>query len=260
MEKILSMTINETLSLGLLMLFVLLFIVALVIIIQKFLKALKIKKVDSKVLGIEFDDGEIKSPKDSIKLPDNISSGGPESYSHKFEEHNYFHVLNRVINLGALIECESYVKKCFINELLKIYSDSMYKLLLDWVKDVINTQGQNLNKIAEKLTEIECDYIKEARIVEFQIYYNDRLYNIRGIPDFLIQRFRKRYDPNQHTLMDQLLDIITDNFHPSWESKLVSMLDIMESLYRTNFISLDNTLKSLNGELDEYFQNYINTI
>lgn len=258
MEKILNLTINETLSIGLLLLFILIFVIALVVVFLKFFKALKIKKVDSKVLGIEFGSDGFKSPNDSIKLPDSQENEiDPESYSHKFEEHNYFHILNRVINLGAIVECESYVKECFINELLKVYSKSMYSSIILWVNKVIESKGEELSKIVDELAEIESNYVKEAKSLEFQIYYEDKIYKMRGIPDFLLQRFRRKYDPNQHTLMDQLLDIITDNFHPSWESKLVSMLDIMESLYRTNFISLDNTLKSLNGELDEYFQSYI---
>ena len=249
MENLTNLTVNNSLAIGLLILFILIAFIIVTIVLYKFLKVMKIKKINTKYGSAEF-----VSPNDKIELPNEVENqNNLVEYSYKFCEHNYFHLLNRVINLGAVIDCASYVKKCYINELLKIYSKAMYEDLILWVENVIKNEGSNLSSITSVLSHVESQYTKTAKTLEFKIYLNNETYNIQGIPEFLVQKFKSRYDPNQHTLMDQLLDIITDKFHPSWESKLVSMLDIMESLYRTNFVSLDNTLKSLNGELDHYF-------
>jgi len=249
MENLVNLTINNTLAIGLLLFFLIIAIIIILYITQKFLKLIKVKSIRTKFGTAEFISEREEDKEEKIENKIEVNN---------FLEHNYFHLLERVSGLGTLFECSSHIKSYFINELLKVYSKAIQNVLIPWIISVSENKGEGLNKITEVISNIDTLYKKDAKNVDFKIYVNDKEYRITCLPDFLLRKFKIRHDPDQRVLTDQLLDILTDKFHPSWESKLVAMLDVMECLYRTSFVSLDNISKSLNGELDEYLKNYIN--
>jgi hypothetical protein len=102
--------------------------------------------------------------------------------------------------------------------------------------------------------EISSRYLELAATSNVLIVYKSRKLVLKGIPQMFIDKFQVYHQPQILILVDQINDIVTDVFHPSWQSKLIAILDVFESIYRCNFIGLNNTIRDLNGELDKFLE------
>jgi hypothetical protein len=88
-----------------------------------------------------------------------------------------------------------------------------------------------------------------------KVEYEGQWYEHKGIPSFLYTKFDAAYDRMLNDIIEQAENIINDNiFHAGWEAKLTGMLDVLDFAYRRDFSSLDSLIKTLNGDLDRYFE------
>jgi hypothetical protein len=123
-----------------------------------------------------------------------------------------------------------------------------------WVGLVVESKGQRLSDISSVKMEISSRYLELAATSNVIVVYKNRKLVIKGVPQMFIDKFQTYHKPQVLILVDQVNDIVTDIFHPSWQSKLIAILDVFESIYRCNFIGLNNTIKDLNGELDRFLE------
>lgn len=141
------------------------------------------------------------------------------------------------------MECKSPIKKAFLEKFSQIYCRVTLQYLLDWAKKVQQNKGEGLKDLSKILSQIEDEYTKESFLTVVEIYYNGKLTPIKGIPDLLIDKFNK-LTMIQQTFEEQMAGVFCDGIHLSWESKLIAILDILESRFRINF-KTDSAIHSL---------------
>lgn len=174
-----------------------------------------------------------------------------------FIEHNFFSLLRRVIHNGVDIHSKSEIKTQVISSFITTYSTVLFEKMSDWVNVVVTSEGKQLSDIASVKMGITTKYIEKAAASNVLINYRNKKFILKGVPQIFIDKFQSYHKPQILILVDQVNDIVTDIFHPSWQSKLIAILDIFESIYRCNFIGLNNTIKDLNGELDQFLESEI---
>jgi hypothetical protein len=216
--------------------------------------------------GIELETISRGSPDDFVALPTpskvtditdvNDRPASDQVFKHvlPFTQHNFFNLLRRVIHNGVVIQSKSEVKAQVITSFITTYSSVLLDKMSEWVKVVVETEGQRLSEISSVKMEISTRYLEQAAISNVLIKYKNRKLVLKGIPQIFIDKFQIYHKPQILILIDQINDIVTDVFHPSWQSKLIAILDVFESIYRCNFIGLNNTIKDLNGELDKFLE------
>jgi hypothetical protein len=171
-----------------------------------------------------------------------------------FTEHNFFSLLRRVIHNGVDIRSKSEIKTQVIASFITTYSMVLFEKMGEWVDGVVKSEGKRLSDISSVKMAITTRYIEQAATFNVLINYKNKKLVLKGVPQIFIDKFQSYHKPQILILVDQVNDIVTDVFHPSWQSKLIAILDVFESIYRCNFIGLNNTIKDLNGELDKYLE------
>jgi hypothetical protein len=174
-----------------------------------------------------------------------------------FTEHNFFSLLRRVIHNGVDIRSKSEIKTQVISSFITTYSTVLFEKMGDWVDTVVKSEGKQLSDISSVKMDITTRYIEQAATSNVLINYKNKKLVLKGVPQIFIDKFQSYHKPQILILVDQVNDIVTDVFHPSWQSKLIAILDVFESIYRCNFIGLNNTIKDLNGELDRFLESEI---
>jgi hypothetical protein len=174
-----------------------------------------------------------------------------------FTDHNFFNLLRRVIHTGVVIQTKSEIKTQVITAFLKIYASILLEKMSTWTELVKSTDGLNLSDITKVRGDMTTSYIDLAKITSVSVTLNNKSYLLKGIPSIFIERFTEHNAPAVYILMEQVADVITDVFHPSWQSKLIAILDIFESIFRSTFLSLNATIRELNGELDRFLESEI---
>jgi hypothetical protein len=171
-----------------------------------------------------------------------------------FTEHNFFNLLRRVVHNGVVVQSRSEVKAQVIKSFISTYSTVLHDKMVAWVSSVVETEGQSLSDISSVKMDISSRYLELSAVSSVLITYKNRKLVLKGVPQLFLDKFQLSHQPQVLILVDQISDIVTDVFHPSWQSKLIAILDVFESIYRCNFIGLNNTIKDLNGELDAYLE------
>jgi hypothetical protein len=197
---------------------------------------------------------------DSVKLTEEEEETLNKDGRLNLMDHSYFNRLRRVKNLGVHVKCDSLIKVKIIEEFLKLYSTVMYEDIGNWISEVIENNGKTLMRILEVKHEAIAEYQMKATTLVLNIRYKDKNLVLRGIPDLFLIKFENFYDPIRQTLLDQVSEIIIDIFHPTIESKIVGILDVLESIFRLNFVGVSATIQQLNGELDKYLEDELETL
>lgn len=168
-------------------------------------------------------------------------------------EHGIFHELYMATNI---VDCEHRNKKQCFEAFLKIYNEVLYEQLSKWVSDVLQTKGSTLEEIFKVFSLTDTICLDKARSAYVVVYSNNKRYNLKGIPEILVEKFQTQNNPVQLTLNEQIKGILNDILHNSWQDKLLAILDIVEAQYRVSFRT-NSILQSLNGEIDREVEEWV---
>lgn len=196
-------------------------------------KTTKLKKLIAKQFSLEF--------------------GSSQTAQRNYMEHGIFHELYMATNI---VECAHKNKKQCFEAFLKIYNEILYQKLLQWVDSVLRTKGETLEEIFKVFTEVEDRCEEKSHGIYVMVFCNNKRYNLKGIPELLIEKFKTKNNPIQLILNEQIKGVLNDVLHNTWQDKLLAILDIVEAQYRVNFRT-NSILQTLNGDIDREVEEWV---
>ncbi|MCQ2209196.1 MAG: hypothetical protein MJZ34_02780 [Paludibacteraceae bacterium] len=251
MEALLNIDPQHTYSLCILLIVITTCLATLVLILCRFFKILKVQRVETKAGTLSF-----ASPKDGMSLfamdkEDSNVIFSPDDWS----RHSYFNLLANLKTKGVKVECSSPVKAQFISEYMKIYCSIYYDSLLAWTETLVKEDGKGLEQVAAVMQKIEKNSLDMLRQSRVYIFANGKEYLV-PIPRILIEKFTDQYSFTQAAGFDTLEMSLDSKYYAGWRVQLNCMLAQLYTITATNFIGMNAAIKTLNGELDHYFEDF----
>lgn len=251
MEALLNIDTQHLFSLCVLLLVVTTCLATLIMILCKFFKILRVQKVETKAGTFSF-----ASPRDSMRLhaldpEDSNVMLLPDDWT----RHSYFNLLANLKTKGVKVECSSPVKAQFISEYMKIYCSIYYDSLLAWTETLVKEDGKGLEQVATVMQKIEKNSLEVLRQSRVYIFANGKEYLV-PIPRILIEKFTDQYSFTQAAGFDTLEMSLDSKYYAGWRIQLNCMLAQLYTITATNFIGINAAIKTLNGELDHYFEDF----
>jgi len=233
----------------------------LTVIIKSFIRDVK-GSIKGKIAGQEFEicgaetaAPSVKSPEDSVSLPPppraEVVSEPSASGIPPFREHSFIRLLAQVRCDGLVMKSGSGVKLKVVSEFVQLFCNGLYSATLDWVEAVESSDGKKLENISKLLRATYNRVVEGSYLHNFRVTKLGQTYLLRGIPAEFVTKFDIYFKPMLSPLESQLSNLVYSIYHPTWRSKLMSCLDVMEALFRVSFVAVNSAVRELNGELEE---------
>jgi hypothetical protein len=175
-----------------------------------------------------------------------------------FKEHKFFKLMakalkGRVISLKSRYEpteLQDIKNKAFSYFLFDCKTKVFNDMIEEFVDDCLCQFGnrQIVASIIKRTMNAIIEYEDRARKAQV-ILDKDRI--LLGIPEVMITRFNTWHQNHVNITLDKLETIIESQFYPSWQLKLICILDTFETIFSVTFEYAEYSLMELNGELDE---------
>lgn len=134
--------------------------------------------------------------------------------------------------------------------LLDCKFESIYNHLERFTKNVVATDGAELENFPKVLYHIIQDYGNKARSLEIRI--GDRI--VCGVPRSYIVKFDKWHSPHVKILMDGIDKRLRDSYYYDWWTTATSCLDLLDIILQLTIEDAGLALGEINGELDREIQ------
>ncbi len=174
-----------------------------------------------------------------------------------FTQHRYFKMMEDAMH-GKSLELKSRHPKsayshlknaAFTHFLLQCKAKVFYDMIEDYVDDVLETGGDYsvLSSIKKRTERAIKSYEEKARSSHVQVSETEYLIHI---PELMITKFNDWHQPHVDLTVERLDHILQSQFYPSWQLKLISILDTFEIIFGVTFNYAEYSLMDLNGDLD----------
>jgi len=207
--------------------------------------------------------GLVVDDEDHLYSGDEVCGDGLERYEApkgtlSFKEHKFFKLMakalkGRVIKLKSRYEpteLQDIKNKAFSYFLFDCKTKVFNDMIEEFVDDCLCQFGnrQIVASIIKRTMNAVIEYEDRARKAQV-ILDKDRI--LLGIPEIMVTRFNDWHQSHVNIILDKLETIIESQFYPSWQLKLICILDAFETIFAVTFEYAEYSLMELNGELDE---------
>jgi len=174
-----------------------------------------------------------------------------------FSQHRFFKIMDDAMK-GKNFQLKSkhpqtkhqYLKNiAFTHFIINCKTKVFYDMIEDYVTDVLDSNGEYtvLASIKKRTERAIKTYEDKARTSSVRVEDNKYLAHI---PELMITKFSEWHQPHIDLVMERLDHILQSQFYPSWQMKLISILDTFEIIFEVTFDYAECSLMDLNGDLD----------
>lgn len=175
-----------------------------------------------------------------------------------FMEHRFFRLMDKALDgkvvklkaKSASTEMADIKNKAFSYFLFECKTRIFRDMIEEFVNDCLCTFGKReiLSSIIQRTSRAIHNYEAAARKAQVEID-KDRI--LLNIPDIMIDKFNEWHQTHVDITLNKLESIVESQFYPTWQLKLISILDTFETIFAVTFDYAEYSLSTLNGELDD---------
>jgi len=153
---------------------------------------------------------------------------------------------------------KAYVTKVFIE---KCRTPAFYNSLKSFLDRINAIEGEQ-NKLAflfsfpDTIYHTREEYTKIAKNFEYTI----RNVCVSGIPFSLVERYKEWNEKHLDIAIQKMKQAIYSSFYKTWQMKIIMCFEILDTVFLLLGSELENTINSLNGEIDDEIEMKIKQI
>jgi hypothetical protein len=160
-----------------------------------------------------------------------------------------------VVNDTLGFSLKAYLCKIFIE---KCRTPVFYTKLREFLEK-LNSLENDQTKLAflfsfpDVLYQARDEYTKIAKSYDYTI----RNVCISGIPHSLVERYKEWNEGHLDIAIQKMKQAIYSSFYKTWQMKIIMCFEILDTVFLFLSSELENTINSLDGEIDEEIEKKI---
>jgi hypothetical protein len=154
--------------------------------------------------------------------------------------------MNANDNLKTTI-CDIFLQKCKY--------PTFYHNMLKFCEEAEATDGAILPSLNTRIYAWIQEYEQKARSITWLLPCDSPVghphQQVYGLPECFIKAFNEWHRAHVEITLLKINDVLTSAFYPSWQLRLIVIMDHLDMVFDLTVIDAENTLTILNGEILE---------